>query len=754
MSLFKRDKLKKNLFAVLCLITVLSLGACGNHEGEAVVYDSPESMAGIKTGVFVGAVFDDMTLEMIPTAELEYYQSPAECIGALLEGKIDLTINEDGPALLSVRQNPDLTILPYKVGSYQYGAIFNRDEKGYAFCSDFNAFIKETWSAESLAYLYNSWLSNEDGKDIDYQSLPATNGTVTVATDSVYFPLTFIRNGNHTGFEIELIYRYCKAKGYALKFDVYDLGGVLAAVSTGKADIGLSSLIITEERKKSYYMSDPYATGSALFIVRKENAPGEYNYIRELDGKTIGVEHGTIYDVSAKTNIVDPSIEYIGSVPDIMVALRDGTIDAGIFSDIIYDEKIAEEYGLFSIGSLGSEEIAYALSKNERGQALKTELDEYILKIKAGGELEAYREKWLQSDGNRDVDYDGLEDINGTIRMAVSTDTGAPVCYRSGDKYLGFDIDIIVGFAREYGYDLEITDYSFRDLMSVMEEGTCDIGVSNITITENRKKRMLFSEPYYESQVTVVVRKQDGSSESRGFINTVKNKIGRTLIEENRYKLYLRGIATTCIISFSSAAAGLVLGYFLFLLFRRGLKIPNALLRAYEWVFNALPVTVILMIFYYVIFGNTKIGGIWVSVAAFMAIFSISVLSLLKTCFQAVDEGQFEAAYALGYSRREALYSVIIPQVLPVFLPPFVGEFMNLFKATAIVGYIAVQDITKISDIIRSRTYEAFFPLFITTFIYFVIAALFGLFIKYILRKFDPKARDLEKYLKGVREDD
>jgi len=747
----KQGQSKKLLCALLCVCSLLSLCACGKTgKTVAAKYDSLESMEGISAGVFVGAIFDDLLLDMIPTANLSYYQSGTECIGALLEGKIDLTINEYGLSIQSVRQNPELTVLPYKVSGYEYGAIFGKNETGYVLCSDFNEFIRQTWSDESLAYLYNTWLADEDGKDIDYQSLPATNGTITVATDSVYYPLTFIRNGCHTGFEIELIYEYCKSRGYALQFDVYDFGGVLAAVSSGKADIGMSSVIITEERKESYYFSEPYASGSALLIIRKENAPGKYNHIHELDRKTIGIHDGFVYGTDAMASIVEPTIEYMNSETEILAAVAEEKLDAAVLSENTFDKALAESSGLISIGSIGDEKIGFALGKTEQGNALKEKLDEYIHRIKESGELEACRQKWLGS-GEKNVDFEELKDINGTLRLAVSTNIGEPVCYYNGNKIVGFDVDLLARFAKEYGYALEITDYSFTDMLLAVSSGECDIGAANITITDERTNYLLFSEPFSDSQVLVIVKAQDNSCESRDFFTSLKNKIHRTLIEEDRYKLYLNGIVTTCVISLVSAAAGLGLGYLLFLLFRSSRNITRCLLHIYEWIINALPAVVVLMIFYYVLFGNSRISGVWVSVIAFTAIFSVTVFGLLKTCFVSVDIGQYEAAYALGYNKRETLHYVIIPQVMPVFLPPFKSEFMSLFKATSVVGYIAVQDITKISDIIRSRTYEAFFPLIITTIIYFIITALFSLLINCIEKKFDLRARDIDEILKGVR---
>ncbi len=82
-------------------------------------------------------------------------------------------------------------------------------------------------------------------------------------------------------------------------------------------------------------------------------------------------------------------------------------------------------------------------------------------------------------------------------------------------------------------------------------------------------------------------------------------------------------------------------------------------------------------------------------------------------------------------------------------MPVFKGEFISLIKLTSVVGYIAVQDLTKMSDIIRSRTFEAFFPLISTAIIYFIIAwALTSLLIP-IERKVTPDRK--KRRVKGVK---
>ena len=97
---------------------------------------------------------------------------------------------------------------------------------------------------------------------------------------------------------------------------------------------------------------------------------------------------------------------------------------------------------------------------------------------------------------------------------------------------------------------------------------------------------------------------------------------------------------------------------------------------------------------------------------------------------------------------------MILPQAIPHVLPAYRGEIVGLLKATAVVGYIAVQDLTKMGDIVRSRTYEAFFPLIAVTVIYFALEGIMNIVLRRIQKWLDPKKRSKEHILKGVKTDD
>ena len=122
---------------------------------------------------------------------------------------------------------------------------------------------------------------------------------------------------------------------------------------------------------------------------------------------------------------------------------------------------------------------------------------------------------------------------------------------------------------------------------------------------------------------------------------------------------------------------------------------------------------------------------------------------MMRTGIEAVPSGQMEAALAMGYTRSGAFFRIVMPQAALHFLPVYKGEVVSLIKSTSVVGYIAVQDLTKMSDIIRSRTYDALFPLITTAVIYFAVAALLGYLVSRIELRLQPDR--VNRGVKGVK---
>ena len=151
------------------------------------------------------------------------------------------------------------------------------------------------------------------------------------------------------------------------------------------------------------------------------------------------------------------------------------------------------------------------------------------------------------------------------------------------------------------------------------------------------------------------------------------------------------------------------------------LKFLNALSVVYLTVIRGTPVLVQLMIIYYVIFSSGNVNKIIVAILAFGINSGAYQAEIFRAGINAVPKGQFEAGRSLGFNYYQTMGNIIMPQAFKNILPALGNEFIVLVKETSIAGYIALVDITKAGDIIRSRTYSAFMPLLAVALIYLVI---------------------------------
>ncbi len=211
-------------------------------------------------------------------------------------------------------------------------------------------------------------------------------------------------------------------------------------------------------------------------------------------------------------------------------------------------------------------------------------------------------------------------------------------------------------------------------------------------------------------------------------------------IKEERWKYITDGLFVTLEVTFFAVILGIFLGFMIAMIRstydKTGkLKILNAICNIYLTVIRGTPVVVQLLITYFVIFGSVNIDKVLVAVIAFGINSGAYVAEIIRSGIMSVDSGQFEAGRSLGFSYFKTMIYIILPQALKNVLPALANEFIVLLKETSVAGYIALQDLTKAGDIIRSRTYDAFMPLIMVALIYLLMVMLFNYFVKQLERR-------------------
>ncbi len=221
--------------------------------------------------------------------------------------------------------------------------------------------------------------------------------------------------------------------------------------------------------------------------------------------------------------------------------------------------------------------------------------------------------------------------------------------------------------------------------------------------------------------------------------NDLKDEFILNFIEDNRWKYLVDGLKTTLLVTFFALLLGIAIGVVVAVvrsthdktiddmnpgIGRFLLKFFDKICRVYLTVIRGTPVVVQLMLIYYVILASLT-NKVFIASLAFGINSGAYVAEIIRSGIMSVDKGQFEAGRSLGFNYVQTMWHIVIPQAFKTILPTLANEFIVLIKETSVAGYVALQDLTKAGDIIRSRTYSAFMPLIAVAIIYLVIVMFF-----------------------------
>lgn len=748
-------------FLVISLFPVTSLAVESGKEPDLSQNSVRwQDYNGKRIGVLVGPLMEDAAAEFLPDSEYFLFNSYPDCAAALLAGKIDGFLGDE-PGMISLHaEEPRIDYIHERLTENNYSFAFRKnDPDSAALCEELNEFLAKSWADGTMQDIQDIWLGiDENRKTVDLSGLTGENGTVRVVTTSTDMPWSYIKDEKNVGYDIDLAARFCRERGYALELGDVDFAGRIPALQSGRYDF-TTDMNVTPEREEQVLFSNPTAHGGIVLAVLASDlitpASGESDGIHqsldELAGKRIGVVTGTIHDSLVQRRLPSAQIVYFTDTSNLLTALKSGKIDAFVWpkSGAIFMHYEDGDITWLDEHLLDAD-LGFIFPKTEEGRALNEGFSEYIHELRTSGELETLVEKWFGADeaAKTIMDYSALPAINGTLRMATAG-TQIPFTYVRDNTIVGFEVELAARFCAKNGYCLQIDQMNFDGILASVQAGKCDFGGSCLAITEERKESVDFSESHYAESVVFVVL-DDSAEKSGSFLDGIRLSFEKTFLRESRWKLFLQGIGTTMLITVLSILFGTALGFAVYMLCRNGNPVANTITRFFVWLVQGMPIVVLLMILYYIIFAKSSVSGTTVAVAGFTLVFGAAVYGMLLSGVGAVPRGQTEAAYALGYGNTKTFFRIILPQAIPHFLPAYKGEIVALIKATAIVGYIAVQDLTKMGDIVRGRTYEAFFPLIAIAVIYFILAAVLTSIVNRLEFLINPRRRRKSDILKGI----
>ena len=207
---------------------------------------------------------------------------------------------------------------------------------------------------------------------------------------------------------------------------------------------------------------------------------------------------------------------------------------------------------------------------------------------------------------------------------------------------------------------------------------------------------------------------------------TLYERVIHNFVTDNRWRYLTTGLKNTLLVALFAVLIGVAIGFIIAMIRtthdKTGrLKLLNFIAKIYLTIIRGTPTTIQVLICYFVIFASVDVDKVLAASVAFGINSGAYVAEIFRSGIMSVDRGQLEAGRSLGLNYGKTMWLIVMPQAIKNVLPALGNEFIVLLKETSISGYIALQDLTKGADIIRSRTYDAMMPLFAAAAIYLVM---------------------------------
>lgn len=697
-----------------------------------------------KIGVLLGGIHDDYARKTWPRATVMQYKSQSDLILAVKTGKVDAAFYTHESLLEMLRSDKDLAFLGQNLFRIPIAMGFNQNNDELR--EQFNEFLKQSKANGVFDDMVKRWIT-EGKTEMPVIKNPKDQGRLVVGIVSDKgLPFAIVKNNKIIGFDIEMAERFAAFLGKELVLQDMEFASLILAAAGNKIDMIDSTLVITEERAKQVDFSDPYyELGASVFALKKNLAvydkaspDNRALMLDDLRDKRIGVLTGSAGGTAARERFPQAQIFNIDNIANAAAALGSNKVDAVVFERNTLQEIVNRNPNFELITEpVKLLDVAVAIKKNN--PLLLNSVNQAISELESSGTLDDMKKRWFVKGDLPAIPKLDAAESNETLRIGTEALLPPFEFVDSNNEYSGFDMELAQRIGQQLGKKVVITNMNFPSLIPALQSDKIDLAISCFNVTEERQQRVDFSKPYHISDTAAMVRKSVENSQLSKIFKNIKNSFYSNIIMEQRYLLIADGLKVTIIISLFSAIFGTLLGALICWLRMARNRFLKAIARVYISILRGTPVLVLLMIIFYVVFAAVNIDPVMVAVIAFGLNFAAYVSEMFRTAIESVDKGQSEAGIASGFTPLQTFIHIIMPQAVRQVLPVYKGEFISLVKMTSVVGYIAVQDLTKASDIIRSRTFDAFFPLLMVAVLYFVISWLLALGLDYIGLKTDPK---------------
>ena len=434
-------------------------------------------------------------------------------------------------------------------------------------------------------------------------------------------------------------------------------------------------------------------------------------------------------------------VEYFNDFFAAANALAAGQID-GFADDVVLLDRYSRlnPDTALMYQSYGETDICGVMRTTD--EALYYRVNAFIAAAKKDGLLDQLRDRWYYGETPELPETERPEDPAGTLRI-LTGGSCEPYSYVGKNGQLtGLEIELGMRLASYLNMDWEFVVVDSYSLISSLDSGRGDIILSTFNKSAEAEKILFFTYPYITVKTGVMVQSSrfagSGTETEESLWDSAKRNFVNTFVAERRWQMILSGVGVTLLISFSSFLLGNVLADLLCEAKRSKNRFSRDAANIIIKLINGIPILVLIMLLYYVMFRGIDISGIAVAIIGFALSCGAELALLFETGIDSVGKSQLEAAESIGFTRSQTFRLIILPQAAQTIFALYTQKFVSLIKSTSVVGYIAVMDLTKVNDLIRSRTYAPFFPLICSTVMYFLITELIVLVFTRISHSFDP----------------
>lgn len=719
----KKHRLLKPSAILGVLLAGISLSGCGakqvkNYTSfEELDKDSPV----IATATSIEA--DDKIKELIPSAKIVYYTEITSALTNLKNGKWDAIVTSDFLCTESIESERYNVKILGDVLVYDVGLGLSNSCKIPNYIERVNEIVTKFQNDGTMDALNKNWYEPFAPMNMpSFQTKPGRTNTIRCATFGQQKPCSYFDGNDLKGFDIDLAYRIAEELDCNITFEIGEFDSMIMGLTTGKYDMISSNLYVTNDRQDAMTFSTTYRKSKVQMLVNDPEAL-EFKSLSQLEGKRkLTALTGGAYFNNVKNRYPECEIVYTNTIGDAMLALQNHKVDA-FFHDGPVLNYLANTNNNFGVlpEPLFEEDYHFILNKGV-GADLHSQFNTWLKTYVSSGRQKAAKEFWESKAEPRLFDFDSLNGDSGTIKLGYLYDA-RPATFLYKNQITGYPIEVIYEFCKDNNYKPEFIAQDVVGFTASLATNKVDMVIGYISYTEERAENFLYTDVVASGGVYALVRKAKNSTGS-SFLDSIKSGFRKTFIDEKRYQTIFKGLGTTLLITvFAFILANLFGAGFAYLSMSKK-KVLRAIASIYQYLIQGTPMVVVLMILFYVIFGNVNISGEFVAILGFGLVSGAGLAQQFKGSIQSVDKGQREASLALGFTRFQTFTGVVLPQAVRKIIPGYFAELISLLKATSIVGYISVVDLTKTGDIIRSATFEAFFPLLAIALIYFVVIAL------------------------------